>query len=48
MMMHHNTKFGDKIFGGLENIIWINIDFMMLQCDLDLSITYFFIRYTGL
>ena len=36
-MMHHNTEFGDKMFGGLENIIWINIDILTLRCDLDLE-----------
>ena len=25
MMMHHNTRFGNKIFCGLEDIIWTNI-----------------------
>ena len=35
IMMHHNTEFGNKIFGGLENIIWINIDILTLRCDLD-------------
>ena len=24
--MHHNTKFGNKMFGGLEDIIWTNIN----------------------
>ncbi len=36
-MMHHNTEFGNKMFGGLENIIWINIDILTLRCDLDLE-----------
>ena len=26
MMMHHNIKFGNQMFGGLEDIIWTNID----------------------
>ena len=34
-MMHHNTDFGSKMCGGLENIIWINIDTLTLRCDLD-------------
>ena len=34
-MMHHNTKFGNKMFGGLEGIIWTNINFLTLHCDLD-------------
>ena len=25
IMMHHHTKFDDKIFGGSEDIIWTNI-----------------------
>ena len=37
MMMHHNTKFGNKMFGGLEDIVWINIDILTLPCDLDLE-----------
>ena len=36
-MMHHNTEFGNKMFGGLENIIWINTDTLTLRCDLDLE-----------
>ena len=36
MMMHHNTEFGSKMCGGLENIIWINIEILTLRCDLDL------------
>ena len=35
IMMHHNTKFGYKMFGGLENIIWTNINILTLHCDLD-------------
>ena len=37
MMMHHNTKLGNKMLGGLEDIIWMNIDFLTLRCDLDLE-----------
>ena len=37
IMMHHNTEFGNKMSGGLENIIWINIDTLTLRCDLDLE-----------
>ena len=37
LMMNHNTKFGNKTFGGLEDIIWINIDILTLHCDLDLE-----------
>ena len=36
-MMHHSSEFGDKMLGGLENIIWINIDILTLRCDLDLE-----------
>ena len=39
-MVHHNTKFGDKMLGGLEDIIWINTHWhfeynLNLCCDLD-------------
>ena len=34
-MMHHNTKFGNKMFGGLEAIFWTNINILTLYCDLD-------------
>ena len=34
---NHNTDFGSKMFGGLENIIWINIDILTLRCDLDFA-----------
>ena len=37
IMMHHNTEFGNKMFGSLENIIWMNIDILTLHCDLDLE-----------
>ena len=37
IMMHHNTEFGDKMFGSLENIIWINIYILTLRCGLDLG-----------
>ena len=33
--MHHDTKFGKKMFGGLEDIRWTNIDISTLHCDLD-------------
>ena len=33
IMMHYNTEFGNKMFGGLENII----DIFTLRCDLDLE-----------
>ena len=34
-MMHHNTMLGNKMFGGLEDIIWTNINILTLRCDLD-------------
>ena len=34
-MIHHNTKFGNKMLGGLEDIIWTNINILVLCCDLD-------------
>ena len=37
IMMHYNTEFGNKMFGGLENIIWINIDILTLRYDFDLE-----------
>ena len=35
MMLHHNTKFDNKIFDGLEDI-WANTDVLTLHCKLDL------------
>ena len=32
-MMHHNTKFGNKMFGSLAVIIWKNINILTLHCD---------------
>ena len=37
MVMHHNIKFGNKIYSSLENIIWTNTDILTLCCDLDLE-----------
>ena len=37
MMMNHNTKFGNKMFVSLEDIIWINTDILTLCCDLNLE-----------
>ena len=42
IMMLHNTEFGNKMFGGLENIIWINIDILTVRCDLDLECNNYF------
>ena len=36
--MHHNTKFGNKMFGSSGDI-WINIDISTLHCNLDLKCT---------
>ena len=49
-MMYHNTKFGNKIFGGLGDIIWTNINILTLRCDLDpeCSNPFFFTGYSGL
>ena len=33
--MYHDTKFGEKMFGGLEDIRWTNIDISTLHYDLD-------------
>ena len=38
-MMHHNTKFGNQMFGDLEDIIWTNTNILTLHCDLDLEST---------
>ena len=37
MMMHHNTKFGNKLFGGIDYIIWTNTNILTFRCDLDLE-----------
>ena len=37
IMMCHNTKFGNKMFGGLEDIIGTNTDIPTLHYDLDLE-----------
>ena len=44
--MHHNIKFGDKMFGSLEDVIWKNTDILTLHCDLDLECSnpYFFYK----
>ena len=51
MTMHHYTKFGNKMFGGVENNMWTNSEILTLRCDLDLerSKPFFFLtRYSGL
>ena len=40
IMIHHNTKFGNKMLGDLENIIWTNTEILTLHCDLDLECSY--------
>ena len=30
MMMHQDTKFDDKMFGSLKDIIWANTDILTL------------------
>ena len=48
IMIHHNTKSGNQMFGSLEDIIWTNTNIWTLSCDLDLqrSNPIFFIRHT--
>ena len=37
-MMHHHSKFGNKMFGSSEDIVQINIhQHFDLHCDLDLE-----------
>ena len=36
-MMHNNIKFSNKMFGGLEDIFWVNSDNLTLRCGLDLE-----------
>ena len=36
-MMHHNTMFGNKIFGSLEYIIWTYNNILTLHRDFDLE-----------
>ena len=35
--MHHNTKFGNKMLGGLEDVIWTNINILTLCVTLTLN-----------
>ena len=41
-MMHHNTKIGNNMLGGLEDIIWTNIKILTFHCDLDPKCSFFF------
>ena len=34
IIMHHKTKFRNKMLGGLEDIIWTNINILTLRSDL--------------
>ena len=36
MIMHHNTKFGNKMYVGLEDIMWKNIDILTFAVTLTL------------
>ena len=48
-MMHHNTKFGNKMFVGLEDIIWTNIDILAFAVTLTLTaVIQIFTEYFGL
>ena len=46
MTMHHSIKFGNKMLGSLEDIIWTNTDILTLHSDLTLNavIHFFLIR----
>ena len=47
IMMHHNTKFGNKMLGGLENISWTNINILTLTVTLTLNaVIFFFLHHT--
>ena len=35
--MHHNTNFGNKMFGSLEDNIWTKTDIFTLNYDLGLE-----------
>ena len=39
IIMHHNTKFGDKWFSGSEDIVWTNAvnDILKFHCNPDLE-----------
>ena len=40
MMLHHHTKFGNKMFCESENIIQTFMNMLNLHCDLDLECSY--------
>ena len=35
IMPHRHTKFGNKMLGSLDDIIWTNADILPLHCDRD-------------
>ena len=38
MMLHNHTRFGNKMFGGSEDIVWANNHYILnFHCDLDLE-----------
>ena len=45
MKMQNNTKFGNKIFAGLENIMCISIDIFTLRSDFDLEHSNFLLLF---
>ena len=40
MIMYYQTKFGNKMLAGFEDIIWTNADILTLHCDLDFDCSY--------
>ena len=47
MVRHHNIKFGYKMLGSSEDIIWTNTDILTLHCDLNPEYSYpFFFHKT--
>ena len=48
-MMHHITKFGNKMIVGLEDIIWTNIDIFTFAVTLTLiAVVQFFTEHSDL
>ena len=46
MIMHDNTKFGNKMFGSLEDIICTNVEVLTLCCALTLNAVIIFFHKT--
>ena len=46
MMKHHNTKFGNKMFRSLEDVIWININIFYFAVTLTLKAVILFFHST--